>query len=331
MLKLDGLCKRYGSRPVLQNLSLTLQPGEIYGLLGPNGAGKTTTINIICGLLKADQGTVTIAGQPAGEATKRLIGIMPQSNLLYPSLSCQHNMAFIGRLYGLSRQACQQRLRTCLEAVNLLPQATMPVERLSGGMQRRLCLAMTLLHKPKLVILDEPTTGLDIEARQEVWQLIRQFQHMGMTVLLTSHLLDEVERLCQRIGIIKQGCLLAEGTLEELRRYVPASEIVTLQTNDPASAIARARQYGYVARDYGPDLNFWVSSELELKTLVEQFEGIPLNSIARHPVRLEHIYLEVTRQQTKQGESPVAAAASFRTGSTAQDNEEQGSSEIAGQ
>ena len=156
----------------------------------------------------------------------------------------------------------------------------MPVERLSGGMQRRLCLAMTLLHKPKLVILDEPTTGLDIEARQEVWQLIRQFQHMGITVLLTSHLLDEVERLCQRIGILKQGCLLAEGTLEELRRYVPASEIVTIQTNDPASAIARARQYGYVARDYGPDLNFWVSAELDLKTLVEQFEGIPLDSIA---------------------------------------------------
>jgi ABC-2 type transport system ATP-binding protein len=296
MLKLDGLCKRYGSKPVLQNLSLTLQAGEIYGLLGPNGAGKTTTINIICGLLQADRGSVSIAGQPAGEATKGLVGVMPQGNLLYPSLSCRDNLAFIGRLYGLSRQDCRRRIQTCLEAVNLQSQASKPAEQLSGGMQRRLCLAMTLLHKPKLVILDEPTTGLDIEARQEVWQLIRQFQHMGITVLLTSHLLDEVERLCQRIGIIKQGSLLAEGTLQELRHYVPASEIVTVQTQHREAAISRAQQHGYILRDYGPDIHFGVPAELDLKTLIQQFDGIALHSIARHPVRLEHIYLEVTRQ-----------------------------------
>lgn len=297
MLHLDRLCKDYGAKSVLQNLSLTLQPGEIYGLLGPNGAGKTTTINIICGLIKADSGTVTIAGQPAGDATKRLIGVMPQTNLLYPSLSCRDNMAFIGQLYGLSRQDCRWRIQTCLETVNLLPQSSMPVEQLSGGMQRRLCLAMTLLHRPKLVILDEPTTGLDIEARQEVWQLIRGFQQMGITVLLTSHLLDEVERLCQRIGIIKAGQLLAEGTLPELRRYVAAAEILTVQTDAPAAAIARAQQYGYPLREYGPDLNFWLPAELDLKTLVEQFDGVPLNAISRNPVRLEHIYLEITRQQ----------------------------------
>jgi ABC-2 type transport system ATP-binding protein len=296
MLKLDGLWKHYGAKPVLQNLTLTLHPGEIYGLLGPNGAGKTTTINIICGLLQADEGTVTLAGQPIGAATKGLIGVMPQGNLLYASLSCQDNLAFIGRLYGLSRQDSKRRIQTCLEAVNLQAQATMPVEQLSGGMRRRLCLAMTLLHKPKLVILDEPTTGLDIEARQEVWQLIRQLQQMGMTVLLTSHLLDEVERLCQRIGIIKQGVLLAEGTLPELKRHVPAAEIVTVQTNQPEAAIARAHRYGYKARDYGPDLHFWVPTALDLKTLLEQFEGIPINSIACHPVGLEHIYLEITRQ-----------------------------------
>ncbi len=297
MLELDRLCKRYGSRAVLQDLSLMLHPGEIYGLLGPNGAGKTTTINIICGLLKADSGTVTIAGQIAGETTKALIGVMPQSNLLYPSLSCHDNMGFIGRLYGLTRQDCRKRIQTCLTAVNLQDQAQVPVEHLSGGMKRRLCLAMTLLHKPKLVILDEPTTGLDIEARQEVWQLIRQFQHMGITVLLTSHLLDEVERLCQRIGIIKQGQLLAEGTLDALRtRHVPANEIVTVQADKPEAALARARQYGYTLRNYGPDLSFWITADLDFKTLVEQFEGIALKSITRQPVQLEHVYLEITRQ-----------------------------------
>ena len=299
MLQLENLCKHYGAKPVLQNLSFALQPGEIYGLLGPNGAGKTTTINIICGLLKADSGRVFIAGRPVGEATKALIGVMPQSNLLYPNLSCRDNMAFIGRLYGLTRQDCQRRIQTCLEAVKLQPQTSMPVEQLSGGMQRRLCLAMTLLHRPKLIILDEPTAGLDIEARQEVWQLIRQFQTLGITVLLTSHLLDEVERLCQRIGILKQGKLLAEGTLPELRRCIPASEVVTVQTDEPEATIARARLYGYTPRQYGPDLNFWVPAELDLKTLIHQFEGINFTSIARHPIRLEHIYLELTRQPSE--------------------------------
>ncbi|MGF1517125.1 MAG: ABC transporter ATP-binding protein [Nodosilinea sp.] len=296
MLKLENLSKRYGSKPVLQDLSLTLQPGEIYGLLGPNGAGKTTTINIICGLLKADSGTVTIGDRPAGAATKAWVGVMPQSNLLYGSLTCSDNLAFLGRLYGLSRQDCQRRVDVCLESVNLLDKKHTPVERLSGGMQRRLSMAAAILHRPKLVILDEPTTGLDVEARQELWQLIRQFKSMGVTVLLTSHLLDEVERLCQRIGILRQGELLAEGTLEALRSRIPAQEIVTVETSDPEGAITRAQQMGYPHRTYGGDLAFWVPEQLELKDLVTRFEGVPLDSISRSPVKLEHIYLEVTRQ-----------------------------------
>jgi ABC-2 type transport system ATP-binding protein len=296
MLKLDRLSKRYGKVVVLQDLSLALQPGEIYGLLGPNGAGKTTTINIICGLLKADAGSVDINGQPAGAATKAWVGVVPQQNLLYGSLSCRHNLAFFGRLYGMSRQELNRRIDVVLEAVNLQPQKQVPVEKLSGGMKRRLSLAVAMLHRPKLVILDEPTTGLDVEARHEVWRLIRQFKAMGTTVLLTTHLLDEVERLCQRIGIIKQGQLLAEGTLPDLRQRIPAQEIVTVETDVPEVAIARAQQLGFTHRHYGADLAFWVPEALDLKTLFERFEGVPLNSIARHPVRLEHIYLEVTRQ-----------------------------------
>ena len=296
MLILENLCKSYGSKPVLQHLSLTLEPGEIYGLLGPNGAGKTTTINIICGLLRADSGRVLIEGQAAGAQTKPLIGVVPQSNLLYGSLTCQQNLRFFGQLYGLSGQYCQQRVAVCLEAVDLLNQRHTPVEQLSGGMQRRLSLAAAMLHRPKLVILDEPTTGLDIEARHEVWRLIRQFKAMGVTVLLTSHLFDEVERLCQRIGIITQGQLRAEGTLDQLRSRIPAYEIVTVETDSPDLAIARAKQWGYAHRYYGGDLAFWVPDQLDLKDLIDRFDGVPLDSIARHPVKLEHIYLEVTRQ-----------------------------------
>lgn len=267
-------------------------------MLGPNGAGKTTTINIICGLLKADAGAVYVSGKPANSQTKAQIGIVPQSNLLYGSLTCRDNLAFLGRLYGLSRQDCRQRLRVCLESVNLLAQQHTPVERLSGGMQRRLSLAAAMMHRPRLVILDEPTTGLDIEARHEVWQLIRQLRDMGVTVLLTSHLFDEVERLCQRIGILRQGKIVAEGTLDELRTYIPAHEIVTLETPEPELAIAHARQLGYAHRYYGGDLAFWVPEQLDLKDLIARFDGVPLDSIARHPVKLEHVYLEVTRQET---------------------------------
>ncbi|MEY3298298.1 MAG: hypothetical protein RLZZ597_1558 [Cyanobacteriota bacterium] len=304
MLTLDNLCKSYGSKPVLQQLSLALEPGEIYGLLGPNGAGKTTTINIICGLLKADSGSVYLAGQPASPRTKRWVGVVPQSNLLYGSLSCQDNLAFLGRLYGLSRQECRQRIDVCLESVDLIHKRHTPVERLSGGMQRRLSLAAAMLHKPQLVILDEPTTGLDIEARQDVWQLIRQLKEMGVTVLLTSHLFDEVERLCQRIGILKQGRIVAEGSLETLRQRIPAYEIVTLDTPDPEGAIQRGQQLGYAHRYYGGELAFWVPDQLDLKDLIAQFEGVPMESIARHPVKLEHVYLEVTR--AAEVEQPVS-------------------------
>jgi ABC-2 type transport system ATP-binding protein len=295
MLILDNLCKRYGSKPVLQRLCLTLHPGEIYGLLGPNGAGKTTTINIICGLLKADAGVVLIGGQPASHSTKHWVGVVPQNNLLYSGLTCQHNLFFLGRLYGLSRHECRQRIEVCLEAVDLSAQRHTRVECLSGGMQRRLSLAAALLHRPKLIILDEPTTGLDIEARHEVWQLIRQLRTMGVTILLTSHLFDEVERLCQRVGILKQGQIVAEGTLKELQARIPAYEIITVETDTPELAITRAQQLGYPHRYYSGDLAFWVPDKLDLKELIARFDGVPLDSVARQPVRLEHIYLEVTR------------------------------------
>lgn len=305
MLQIENLCKRYGKRPILQDLSLTIQPGEIYGLLGPNGAGKTTTINLICGLLQADSGTIAIGGRRAGAATKSILGVMPQENLLYRGLTCEENLAFFGRIYGMSRRDRKHQTERCLGLVNLLDRAKTPVEKLSGGMQRRLSLAVAMIHRPKLLILDEPTTGLDIEARYEVWSLIRSFKQSGVTVLLTTHLLDEVERLCHRIGIIKQGQLLAEGTLAELRQRIPAQEVVTVETGDVEGAIARGQASGFTPRHYGSDLAFWIPEHLELKDLLDRFEGISLDSISRQPVRLEHIYIEVT-QNTFACDTPLA-------------------------
>jgi ABC-2 type transport system ATP-binding protein len=296
MLQIEKLSKSYGKRLVLQDLTLHIQPGEIYGLLGPNGAGKTTTINILCNLLRADSGSIAINGQPVSKRTKHLVGIAPQENLLYKTLSCEENLNFYAQVYGLTAQQRRQRVQVCLEAVNLVDRAKSPVETLSGGMQRRVNIAVALVHQPKLLVLDEPTTGLDIEARYEIWDLIRRLRGEGITILLTTHLLDEAERLCQRIGILKRGRIVAEGSIEELRQRIPAQEILIVQTSQEEQAIARAQQLGFTPRRYGNDLAFWLPQALELKEVIACFDGIPLDSIARQPVRLEHIYLELTRQ-----------------------------------
>lgn len=303
MLRIEGLTKAYGRRSVLQDLSLKIPPGQIYGLLGPNGAGKTTTINILCNLLRPDSGTVEINGSPVSEATKRWIGVAPQENLIYRSLTCAENLDFFARIYGLSHAERKVRVRSCLAAVGLTERAKSPAETLSGGMQRRLSMAIALIHQPKLVVLDEPTTGLDIEARYEVWELIRQLQTQGMTVLLTTHLLDEAERLCQRIGILKQGHIIAEGSLTELRQLIPAQEVLTIHTAAEQQAIDRANSLGFPHRRYGSDLAFWLPEHLELKAIIACFDGIPLDSIARQPVRLEHIYVEVTQGDRSTGHS----------------------------
>jgi len=179
MLRINHINKSYGQRQVLQNLNLNVADGEIYGLLGANGAGKTTTINIICNLLKADSGDIKINHQPISAATQKLIGIAPQENLLYKSLTCEENLRFFAEIYGLNKKTTDKQIQETLLSVNLLDRAKSPVETLSGGMQRRLNIAVALVHQPKLVILDEPTTGLDIEARYEVWELIRQLNPRG--------------------------------------------------------------------------------------------------------------------------------------------------------
>jgi ABC-2 type transport system ATP-binding protein len=295
VLEVREICKSYGKKQVLHDLSFGIQAGEVYGLLGPNGAGKTTMISILCGLIKADRGTVIMNGQNASSASRSLIGVAPQENIFYKSLTCEENLRFFGRLYGLSNQACRKQAQDCLELVGLSDRAKSIAENLSGGMQRRLSMAIALVHQPQLVVLDEPTTGLDIEARYEIWELIRKLCGQDTAILLTTHMLEEAERLCNRIGIIKQGSLLTEGSLEELRKHVPAQEIAIICTPTEELAIARAIELGWVYRHYGRDLAFWLPETMELKEILTHFEGIAIDSIMRQPVRLENIYVEVTQ------------------------------------
>jgi ABC-2 type transport system ATP-binding protein len=296
ILEIDGLVKAFNRQSVLDHLSLKIFPGEVYGLLGPNGAGKTTTINILCGLLNADRGMVRLNGKSLSNASKTLLGIAPQENLLYKTLTCAENLRFFASIYGVHGRERAKRVQTCLAAVGLGDRANSVAETLSGGMKRRLSIAIALVHNPKLVILDEPTTGLDIEARYEIWRLIRNLKQQNTTVLLTTHLLDEAERLCDRIGILKGGKLLAEGSLAQLRQTDSGGGNRDGADSSTRTGDRPCPKTWFCCRRYDNELAFWLPEPLPLAEIVNLFAGVPLNSISKQPVRLEHIYVEVTQQ-----------------------------------
>ncbi len=293
MLQIKSLRKSYADRVVLRNLSLDIKAGEIYGLLGCNGAGKTTTINILCQLTQADSGVITLAGRPHSNHTKSLVGLVPQKNLLYSSLTCAENLNFFARLYGLSQKHRRHQISRCLAAVGLADRTHCRAETLSGGMQRRLSMAIALIHHPKLLILDEPTTGLDLNARQELWSLIQELRQQGMTILLTTHLLDEAETFCDRLGILKQGQLVAEGTLDQLRKTIGAEAVIILKTTDRDRAIARIQALKYPYRETGEHFTLWPKKNISLKQIITLFNGIELTAVSCESIRLEHIYHEI--------------------------------------
>lgn len=296
MLKIKNLHKSYGKIKVLNNLNLEVSQGEIYGLLGANGAGKTTTINIICNLLNADKGVIKINNQFLSQKTKLWLGVAPQQNLIYPQLTCEENLAFFGKIYGLKNNKLKSSITSALTAVNLLDRRNHVIETLSGGMQRRINMAIAFVHRPKLLILDEPTTGLDIETRYEIWNLILSLKKQGMTILLTTHLLDEAQKLCDKIGIVKNGQIVAQGSLNQLRKLIDAKEIVLMQTEEEERAIMQGKKLGFTHRYYGNELAFWLPQEFELSQIIDFFNTISINSLTRQPINLEHIYLEVTNR-----------------------------------
>jgi len=202
----------------VDGIGFSIQAGEIYGLLGPNGAGKTTSISMIAGILARDGGEITIDGIDidAGPTARALIGIVPQAITLYVDLTARENLDFWGRMYDLSGVRLREAIDSALEAVALTKRADDIVGTYSGGMQRRLNLACGILHRPKLLILDEPTVGVDPQSRSAIFDLVEQLRDAGTAILYTTHYMEEAERLCARIGIIDSGRLIAEGTRAEL-------------------------------------------------------------------------------------------------------------------
>jgi ABC-2 type transport system ATP-binding protein len=295
MIDVRELEKSFGDKQVLKKLSFSIVPGEIYGLLGPNGSGKTTTINILCKLLDADSGSILVKGNAVSEMTKYMIGIVPQEISIYRDLTCKENLNFFSNLYGLNGSQKRERTQELIRTFQLTPYVNANVVNLSGGWQRRVNIAVALVHSPSVLVLDEPTAGLDVEARYELWNLIENLRKMGVTILLTTHYLEEAERLCSRVGILHQGRLVAEGSLENLRSMIPAKELAVVDTEEEEDACKRASSLGWEYRYYGGKLTFWLPRKSTLKEVVDAFDNIPFSSISLLEVGLEHVYIEVTR------------------------------------
>jgi ABC-2 type transport system ATP-binding protein len=232
MLELRDLAKAFGPLKAVDGVSLRVREGEIYGLLGPNGAGKTTTISMISGLLRPDRGQVLVADQDfwtnPGSAQRRM-GVVPQEVALYLELSGLENLIFWGRLAGVEGARARSRAWEVLEALSLADRARDPVKNYSGGMQRRINLGCALMHKPRLLLLDEPTVGIDPQARAKILGFVRGLVQDGAAILYTTHYLEEAETLCDRVGIIDSGRLLAEGTLADLQARVSTGSLFVLE------------------------------------------------------------------------------------------------------
>ncbi len=237
ILTAKDLHKKFGDFEAVKGISFSVLRGEIFSLLGPNGAGKTTTINMLSCLLPPTSGTAEIAGHAIpGDtlAVRRAIGVVPQEIALYDSLSARQNLEFWGRLYDMRGQELTQRIDEVLDQVGLADRAKDKVKTFSGGMKRRINIAAGLLHKPQLLFMDEPTVGIDPQSRRRILDMVRELRDGGMTVLYTTHYMEEAEELSDRVGIIDQGRLIALGTQAELTRVVGEQETLRLHLAEEA-------------------------------------------------------------------------------------------------
>jgi ABC-2 type transport system ATP-binding protein len=218
-IAIDNLVKRYGEITAIDRLSLNIKSEELFGLLGPNGAGKTTTINVLCGLVKPTSGTVKVAGydvQKEAQKIHQMIGVCPQDTAITAYLTGRENAELFGKLYGMQKPDIKNSVDQLFKKMGLIDDANRRAGNYSGGMKRRLNLIMALVHDPEILFLDEPTVGMDPQSRLAVWDFIREIRKRGKTILLTTHYMEEAEQMCDRVGIIDHGKLIALGTPKQL-------------------------------------------------------------------------------------------------------------------
>ncbi len=303
VLQAEGLRKSFGEVEAVKGVSFHIAEGETYGLLGPNGAGKTTTISIVTGLLEKDAGQVLVDGREITTTTtsaKAAIGYVPQDIAIYPDLTGRENLNFFGHLYGMRGRSLSDRVDEVLEIIGLAGRAGDRCDEYSGGMKRRLNIGIGLLHRPRLLMLDEPTVGVDPQSRNAILESVEQLSDAGMAVLYTTHYMEEAERLCDRVGIIDLGVIMAEGTREELVSVVGERDRVRLAaTGHLAAAEEALRRLASVeeasVRDDGIDLLVRGASAA-LPSILEAAarSGAAVTSVDVDEPNLEAVFLHLT-------------------------------------
>ena len=303
LLQIQNLSKSYGEAPALDRFSLDMERGEVLGLLGPNGAGKTTLIAILSGTLPVFSGSVTFQGKNlfSDRSLKNRLGIVPQDMAFYEELSAMDNLLFWGGLYDISRSELKRKAEELLKSVELSDRAKEPVKRFSGGMKRRLNVAIGLLHSPDLLLLDEPTVGIDVQAKVSILEIIKRVGREGTAVIFTTHQLAEVEETCSRIAIMDHGRILAQGTLDELIKTIGEKVIVRVEGEFSLSSFSEA--IGSLADD-GVEL---ISAADDIVSLgVDDTDRIPkvmerlfsnnvqISDLKIHSPNLETVFLRFT-------------------------------------
>jgi ABC-2 type transport system ATP-binding protein len=308
LLRCAGLRKSFGSNKAVDGVSFRVAGGETYGLLGPNGAGKTTIISMVAGVLDVDSGEVVVDGLEMGPGqlvAKARIGYVPQDVALYPDLSGRENLRFFASLYQMGRRRARERVAEVLDIVGLADRADEQVQKYSGGMKRRLNIAVGLIHQPRLLILDEPTVGVDPQSRNAILRSIEQLSTAGMAVLYTTHYMEEAERLCDRVGIIDGGHLIAEGKPHELTARLGQAQHIRLSLDgDPEQVLVALHRLPVITRatrnEGGVDVVVSdADSALPSVISTAVASGTTVRSVAVEEPDLETVFLQLTGKRLR--------------------------------
>lgn len=306
MIEVSDLRKTYGSVNALNGISFTINQGEFYGLLGPNGAGKSTTIGIMSTLVKPDTGSVKIDGhdlEREAKVCKQTIGVVPQEIALYNELSATDNLVFWGSLYGVKSDVLKQRIDETLKLFGLYERRNDKVKTYSGGMKRRINIAAALLHEPKILFMDEPTVGIDPQSRNLIFEVMEKLHKDGMTIVYTTHYMEEAERFCDRIAIIDSGTIIAQGTLDQLKQQGGAKESLVIKgTGITEEKVAKLKSAGFEISHKDDQLVF-VSSQMkkDMSKMITACNdnSIEIGHIDIHRVNLESVFLSLTGKQLR--------------------------------
>ncbi len=301
-LRIEGLIKRFGELTAVDGASLELKPGECMGLLGPNGAGKSTLIRSIVGRVIPDAGRVTVFGDAADSPGARMaLGWVPQDLALYPRLTCRENLESFGLYHGLRREALRTAVTWCLDWAALRDRADERVKSLSGGMKRRLNMAAGLIHRPRLVLMDEPTVGVDPQSRQRIFEMIEKLHGEGMSIIYTTHYMEEAERLCDRIAIIDHGRIIALGTKDELvhNTFSSRSQVLARFENPGDGVAAWVKQQGGIYD--GGAAQFTIEHASEIAGLLDAASGAgyELADVSLRKPNLESVFLQLTGRELR--------------------------------